>query len=428
MSDPARSVARPSARALSVSELTRIIHGELKALGSLAVEGEVSRVARATSGHLYFDLKDEGSKVACKLWKGKIKDALRFDLQEGSKVVAHGELDVYPPQGSYSLIVARLEPAGLGELLARLERLKHELRERGWFDRKRSIPAFPRRIGVVTSREGAAFQDILSIRSSRWSGFPMLLAHTAVQGPGAAQQIAQALARMDQAEVDVILLARGGGSLEDLWAFNELPVAEAIWNCRTPVVCGVGHESDLTLADLVCDLRAATPTDAARRTIPEREWLVRELERAWSHLSTAIDQRFERASERLERARRLAATAPLERRQAELAALGERLARRSSARALEQRGGRLLRAGTVLAHRLSARAREALERLNLSQARLEAFSHRRVLERGYSITRGPDGAILRSASGLLPGAALETEFAQGWARSRVEDSAAPDGV
>ena len=257
-------------RPFTVGELTAEIRARVDEIGRVAVEGELSSLKRHTSGHVYFDLKDEGARIACVIWRSRVSRALRFEPEDGVQVVAHGRLDVYPPRGSYSLIVERLEPRGVGALLLQLERLKEELRGKGWFDRSRRLPAMPRMIGVVTSRDGAALRDFLRTRSLRWKGYPVRLCHAPVQGPGAAAEIAEAIDRLDASGVDVIVLCRGGGALEDLWAFNERPVAEAVWRAGVPVVSGIGHESDTTLVDLVADHRAHTPTAAAQTVVPER--------------------------------------------------------------------------------------------------------------------------------------------------------------
>ncbi|NUP98172.1 MAG: exodeoxyribonuclease VII large subunit, partial [Planctomycetaceae bacterium] len=289
-------------RAWSVSQLTQRIRGLLEGLGRVSVEGEVSGGRPAASGHVYFDLKDLDAKVACVIWRSAVATALRQPLREGDKVVVHGKVEVYGPRGGYQIIVQRVEPAGLGTLLAQLERLKQDLKERGWLDRRRPIPALPERVGVVTSRDGAAFQDFLRTRSQRWPLYPVVLSHTPVQGANAAQLIAAAIRRVAASGVDVVVVTRGGGSIEDLWAFNELAVAEAIWECPVPVVSGVGHETDTTLCDLVADLRAHTPTDAATQVIPDRRELVEALERGEGHLLDALQSQLEGRRERLERA------------------------------------------------------------------------------------------------------------------------------
>ncbi len=439
--------ARPSAAGvLSVTALTRRIGAALDGLGRVAVEGEVSKVQRAASGHVYFELKDLDSKVACAIWRSQVASALRFDLREGAQVIAHGKLDVYGPKGGYSLIVQRLEPAGLGALLAKLEALKQELRTRGWFDRKRAIPHWPRCIGLVTSRDAAAFADFLRTRSQRWAGYPLRFTHTAVQGQGAAAQVARAIERLDASGVDVICVVRGGGALEDLWAFNELAVAEAIWNSRAPVVSGVGHETDTTLCDLVADQRAHTPTDAAQRVIPDRAEVLERIERAGARMGQALDGALARAQERVARA----ANSPvlrdplriLELRRREVTALEARLGA-SLARRLERESARveaaqraLVRAGPQqqlstrqtrvelasaalprAARRLGERVHEVLER---SHARLEALSPLAVLGRGYSITRiKGQSAPLTRALDARPDDELETRTADGVVSSRV---------
>ncbi len=439
--------ARPGASGvLSVTALTRRIGAALEGLGRVAVEGEVSKVQRAASGHVYFELKDLDAKVSCAIWRSQVASALRFDLREGAQVIAHGKLDVYAPKGGYSLIVQRLEPAGLGALLAQLEALKADLRERGWFERKRELPRWPRCVGLVTSRDAAAFADFLRTRTQRWPGYPLRFTHTAVQGQGAAAQIARAIERLDASGVDVICVVRGGGSLEDMWAFNERAVAEAIWNSRAPVVSGVGHETDTTLCDLVADQRAHTPTDAAQRVIPDRAELLERLERGAARMGQALDTALARAHERVERAAASPALRdPLrivELRTRELAALqsrlGASLSRRIDTRAarLEAAQRALLRAGPQqqlalrhtrvelvsaalprAARRLGERAHEALERAG---GRLEALSPLAVLQRGYSITRlKGHAAPLGRAADARAGDELETRTADGVVCSRV---------
>jgi len=454
--DPFGAEAQPApeadpGRVLTVSELSRTIQSALHALGRVRVEGEISRVTRAASGHLYFDLKDLDAKLACTIWRSALPSALRFELEEGQRVVAHGKLDVWAPRGSYSLIVQRLEPRGLGALLLELEQLKESLRARGWFERHRPLPRIPRRVVVVTSRDGAALQDFLRTRTQRWPGFPARLVHTLVQGKGAAREIAAAIARADadcDPQRDVIAVIRGGGSLEDLWAFNELPVAEAVWNAKTPLVSGVGHQTDTTLIDLVADLRAHTPTDAAQSVIPARAELVERLDTARARLDEATARVFEVRQERLRhlgrapglsdaqrafalRRERLASLADALRRElrrrladasGRLATARSRLWRASPLQHLAQRASRL----ELLHERLRSGAARRLDReqrgLALQLARLESLAPQRVLERGFTITRraGVRGA-LDSAAGLAPGELLETQFAAGTVRSRVTE-------
>ena len=222
-------------------------------------------------------------------------------LEDGARVVCHGSLDVYPPYGKHSLIVDRVEARGLGALLAELERLKAQLRDEGLFDRKRPLPRLPRVVGVVTSRDADAWRDFLRTRSLRWSGFPVRLAHSRVQGQAAAREIAGAIEHLDRSGVDVIVVCRGGGAIEDLWCFNDEAVARAAFAASVPVVSGVGHETDTTLIDHVADHRAHTPTDAAQTVIPDRRALEDALQRA-AYLGDAVERALERREERLARA------------------------------------------------------------------------------------------------------------------------------
>lgn len=447
---PARAEGGP--HLYSVSELTREIKASLERLGRVSVEGEVTRITQAASGHVYFDLKDIDAKIACTIWKSQVASALRFELAEGMQVIAHGRLDVFGPRGTYSLNVQRLEQKGLGALLAELEELKRELRARGWFDRRRPLPKMPHMIGVVTSRDGAAFQDFLRTRSLRWPLYPVRLAHTSVQGAGAAREIAAAIARLDRSGVDVIVVCRGGGSLEDLWAFNERVVAEAVWNTSVPVVSGVGHETDVTLCDLVADHRAHTPTDAAQTVLPDRAALLSDLERTQNYMMQAIDavmatreERLERAvrsralrdaawildtrSEALERHRRalkISVASALKRAELRLAEASGRLQRESPALRLERSSSRLFALGPRLAAAVRAPLVAEEQRLDLAERSLTTTSPFQVLARGYSITRRAESpAPLTSAAGLKPGETIETRLSQGWILSRVEQSGEP---
>lgn len=442
--DPA---ARPAQKLYKVAELTRVIKTRLEDLGRVAVEGEVTRVMQASSGHLYFELKDLDAKISCTIWKSQVASAVRFPLKEGMQVVAHGKLDVYAPRGTYSLNVAKLEQAGLGAQLAKLEELKARLKSEGWFDRHRPLPKMPRIVGVVTSRDGAAFQDFLRTRSLRWPLYPVRLAHTLVQGPAAAAEIAAAIARLDASGVDVIVVCRGGGSLEDLWSFNELAVLEAIRNASVPVVSGIGHETDVTLADLVADHRAHTPTDAAQTVIPDRAALVERLERAGNHLLEAIDMLVVDREQRLARAansptlrdpkwildvrrQRLVAAgramqsnlaARLARARSSLDRSAVRLQRQSPVVVLERMSARVERLAPRLDRALQGPLELAQQKLALAERSLVATSPFNVLARGYSITRRVgDKTPLGDANAVKPGEKLETRLASGVVISTVE--------
>ena len=335
----------------------------------------------------------------------------------------------------------------MGELLANLERLKQDLYQRGWFDRARPLPVRPRCIGLVTSRDADALRDFLRTRSLRWPGYPVRFVHTRVQGPGAAQEIAQAIERLDDGEVDVICVVRGGGSLEDLWAFNELPVVQAVWNCSVPVVSGVGHESDTTLIDHVSDHRAHTPTNAGESVIPDKGVLLDRLERAGAYMESAMQRHLrEREStlERLAMRPSLASAAgflhaPLE----ALERLSARLQRGAIAHGQEA-AKRLERLATGLERQSPAARLSALEaRLNAQAPRLgramqvamdqresklkeldrtlAAISPLGVLERGYSIVQTPEG-VVRDGADLAEGQQVAITFARGKAAARIESA------
>lgn len=416
---------------IPVSRLTRAIAERLAAFGPVAVEGEVGGLRRPGSGHVYFGLKEGGAVLSCAIWRSRLERALTFDLEEGARVVCHGRLDVYAPRGTYSLMVERVERRGVGELLARLEALKSELRGRGWFDRRRRLPVLPTTVGVVTSRDADGWRDFLRTRTLRWPLYPLRLAHTRVQGAGAADGIAQAVARLDASGVDVICLVRGGGSLEDLWCFNERAVAEAVWGASVPVVTGVGHESDVTLADLVADHRAHTPTDAAQTVIPDREALSRDLERRGAYLVEAVDRRLAAREERLVAlARRLplAGPRPMERHAARMERLGAALERQSPGARLAALELALATLGPRLVQGVGAATLPRQRRLELAGRTLEAVSPFAVLGRGYSITRrAAGGPPLLRAGELAAGERVETRLAEGALLSEVLEVRGEEG-
>ena len=457
--DPPKSAAPKDEEspAFTVSQLTREIEKRLAQLGRIRVEGEVAGLRRASSGHVYFDLKEESALISCVVWRGQAKRALPSSFEEGMQVLVRGKLDVYAPHGRYKLIVDRVEPLGGGALLAKLEELKQELKSAGMLDRSRPLPKFPRRIGVVTSRDGAALRDFLRTRSLRWPAYPVRLIHTLVQGPGADLEIASAIDRLDQSGVDVIVVTRGGGSLQDLWCFNERSVADAIWRSSVPVVSAVGHESDTSLSDLVADFRAHTPTDAAQTVFPDRAELFERIARAGNRLvESAHDQIAERELqlERLASSRGLADPAAMLRER--VSALRETRSRlelqvrgrleharerlQTSLSALERQSPSLRLARSfarveLLGEKLSVSGDHTLsrarQRLELAARSLESISPLAVLGRGYSITsRATDktgASVLLDAEQLSEGELLETRLLRGSVVSRtVEVRPAPD--
>ncbi len=310
---------------LSVSALTGLIKGTLaEAFPALWVKGELTGFKRYGSGHLYFSLKDSGAVLACVMWKGRT-GRLAFEPQDGLEVEAFGAISVYEPQGRYQLVVDEMRPAGVGALLLALEELKKQLAAEGLFDtaRKRPLPRFPTRVGLVTSPSGAAVRDLVTVLRARWPSIGIVLAPVRVQGEGAAREIAEAIERFDRyGRVDLLIVGRGGGSLEDLWAFNEEPVVRAIAACRLPVISAVGHEVDVTLADFAADVRAATPSNAAELAVPSREEMAQQVAQWNDRLGRAARQS---AAERRRRLDALTARYGFRRQEEALAHLQQRV-------------------------------------------------------------------------------------------------------
>ncbi len=501
--EPGRPAAtrRPAPGPITVSQLTGLVRGILAQHlpATLHVVGELSNVSQPGSGHLYFTLKDDASEVRCVMWKSDAT-RVRFALRDGLEVIATGSVDVYESRGQYQLYVRTLEPRGVGALELAFRQLREKLDREGLFDpaRKKPLPRFPRRVVVVTSPAGAAIRDILQILRRRFPCVSIFVFPVRVQGEGAAAEIAAAIRAVNRhasaiGGLDVMIVGRGGGSIEDLWAFNEEVVARAIAASRIPVVSAVGHEVDVTISDLVADLRAPTPSAAAEIVVPvlhevlatladhERtllrqarhavevsasrlealachEWLCAPLTRLGRYA-----QRIDETAGRLNLAitRRLAATArevhrcetvlatirPEAYLQRQLRGLTEATHRLRQAmahaalrceRRLSAAGARLfacspqgrIERGALgvgqLEHRLTRgvqnRLAMARQQVDSLAARLESVSHRRVLARGYSITRRlPRGTLVRTAADVKTGDRVSTETADGTFESRVLD-------
>lgn len=387
-------------QAWTVGELTERIKNLIeseRALQDVWLAGEISNFARASSGHLYFTLKDSQAAINCVMWRSAAA-RLGWKPRQGDAVLAHGRVSVYAAQGRYQLYVDHLQPAGLGELHARFEALRERLRAEGLFDleRKRPLPAFPRVLGVVTSPQAAALRDVLQVLRRRYPLVRVLLAPTLVQGAQAPPQIVAALQTLDaRDDVDTILLVRGGGSLEELWAFNDERVARAVAACRHPVLSGVGHETDFTIADFVADQRAPTPSAAAELAVPDQAELRERVVAGAGQLQASIERRLDRARRAL---------------QAQQRAL-QRLSPQDRVNAHRQQVDDLTgRAARALAHSL------ALYRSRLAgiEARLAALSPLATLERGYAIVRrADDGALVRSVKQVASGDALAIRVQDG---------------
>jgi exodeoxyribonuclease VII large subunit len=436
-------------RALTVSQLTERIQGVLETeFLDVWVEGEVSNLKLASSGHWYFSLKDDQAQVRAVVWRTDAR-LIRFRPRDGMKVLARGQLRVYPPRGEYQLAVQLLEPLGKGSLQQAFEELKQKLEREGLFDpaRKRPLPMLPRRIGVVTSPTGAVLRDILRVLRSRYANLEVLVYPALVQGEGAAAEIAHGIRALNRiAGLDVILLARGGGSLEDLWAFNEEAVARAIAASRIPTLSAVGHETDFTIADFVADLRAATPSAAAERVVQAKQELEARVVALGERRDAALRLRLARVRARVEGAAAHRVFAAERGRLRVLAQRTDELARRSQALVLRgvERGrahARRLRERLEafrLDRQLAAR-RERLElqrerlgvlfraeagrqraRLGALAASLDGLSPLAVLGRGYALVWDEArGRLVRSAAEVAPGAALRIRLHEGGLRASV---------
>jgi exodeoxyribonuclease VII large subunit len=441
----------PGRSIYTVSRLNKEVRALLeRGLGVLWVEGELSNFSQPSSGHWYFSLKDRESQVRCAMFRLK-NASLGFTPKAGQQVIARGRVSLYEPRGEYQLIVDHLEEAGLGALQREFERLKAKLAAEGLFasERKRGLPRFPRRIGLVTSPTGAAVRDVLNILARRFPPAAVLVYPTAVQGAAAAPAIVQALQLASaRADCDVLIVARGGGSLEDLWAFNDERVARAIRACAVPVVAGIGHEVDFTIADFAADVRAPTPSGAAELAAPDRMECLQALSRMAARMNACmrrelrlVSSRFANVGTRLKQAHpglRLAHQAQ------RLDDLEQRLT--GAARVvLHMRRHRLNDAFTTLIqhsperlvreyHRrhegLDSRLRRAVNeylsrrahRVDLAQRTLKAAGPEATLARGFAVVTRADGTLVTDARSVSPGEQIRARLARGSLRARVTGS------
>jgi exodeoxyribonuclease VII large subunit len=391
---------------LTVSELTARIKDLLEGgFPSVWVSGEVSNFSRPQSGHCYFTLKDDLAQIRAVIWRGTASK-LKFDLADGLEILCRGHLDVYAPRGSYQLVVDEIEPKGVGALELALRKLREKLSAEGLFDpaRKRSLPPFPRRLAFVTSPTGAAVRDFLEVLRRRWRGVDVLIIPARVQGEGAAAEIVagiRAANRLTPAP-DVLIVGRGGGSLEDLWSFNEEAVVRAIAASRIPTVSAVGHEIDVTLADLAADVRALTPSEAAERVVPAAEDLMARLTQHRTRLRIASLRQLALAESRL---KGLVAQRPFRR---PFDVIHDR-SRRLDELALQGAAG------------LRGLLHDRQRRFANLAGKLQSLSPLAVLERGYTITQeARTGDVIRSAGQLRVGQSVSTRFVDGTITSLVE--------
>ncbi len=445
----------PERQVLSVSQLNRRVRQLLETQFPLLwVEGELTNLARPSSGHWYFTLKDDRAQVRCAMFRQR-NQPVGFAPQNGQQVVVRGRIGLYENRGDYQLIVEHMEPAGFGALQRRFDELKAKLQAEGLFAlaRKRPLPRFPRRLGVITSPSGAALRDILQVLARRFPALPILVFPTLVQGAEAADQIVAALTAANRrADCDVLILSRGGGSLEDLWPFNEERVARAIAASAIPVICGVGHETDITIADLVADLRAPTPSAAAELATPDglelaaafatsERWLTQHMQRRLQTLARqlhALHKRLRHPRETLARQSQHLDHLELRLTRAMAAQLRERRARLERASARQHRVHpqlRIDRCARALAH-LGSRATAGIQHiiatrhkdLSAASALLQAVSPLNTLARGYAIVRDREGRVVRHSATLEPADKLAVTLGDGAFDCTVDSVRKEDAV
>jgi exodeoxyribonuclease VII large subunit len=437
----------------SVASLTGEIHRLLsRSFDGIKVAGEISGWKVWTSGHAYFTLKDQQAQIRCVLFRNNLR-YLRFKPQDGVAVIVRGSVEVRAERGEYQLLVSGMEQQGLGRLYELFEQLKEKLRAEGLFDEsiKRPLPAYPRRIGIVTSPQGAVIRDMLSVLRRRWSGLHIRLYPTPVQGSGSVEGIVAGLRWFsDSGWPEVVIVGRGGGSLEDLWSFNDERVARAIASSSVPVVSAVGHETDFTIADFAADLRAPTPSAAAELVVPERDEIILRVERAHQRASRAVHFRLSQLARRLEqrgidRSRRLLElrihrgqqrtdeldyemrthlARVLRLRKQRWQQLDARLRARDLRVRMAKAGERLRAASQQLAVALRRRLDQASARQAPLALQLEALCPLRVLERGYSIVQTPDGRIVKRAADAPAGTSIHVRMHEGRLEAEVRESRA----
>ena len=390
---------------VSVTQLTgyiKLLLDRDEILSQTCVRGELSNYKIHSSGHHYFTLKDEGAVISCVLFRSDAM-RLRFRPESGMKVILTGRVSLFPRSGQYQLYVSHMQPDGAGDLAVAFEQLKQKLQAQGLFDaaHKKPLPRYPERVALVTSPTGAAVRDMIRILGRRWPLASVLVCPVRVQGEGAAEEIAAMLELVDAAELaDVIITGRGGGSLEDLWAFNEEIVARAIYRCKTPVISAVGHEPDVTIADFAADVRAATPSNGAELAVCDRTELRALLEQQARRMEKAQERRLELLRQRLRR-------------------LSERPVLRSPEGSLQQKELLL----ELLRQRLERAAAAAVEKRQRQFAalsgRLDALSPLKVLARGYAVATRQE-QVLHSVAQLSPGEEIRLRLADGTAFCAVE--------
>ncbi len=389
---------------LSVTELTSEIRFQLSnQFSNIWVSGEVSGLTRPGSGHQYFTLKDKTSQISGIIWRSTA-ERMKFKIENGLDLVCFGDVDVYPQRGNYQLIVRQAQPMGEGALQLAFRQLHHKLKAEGLFDaqHKRRLPAFPRRIALITSPSGAAIRDFLQVLNRRWPNMEVIILPVKVQGDGSAREICRAIHSIKRFRQppDVVVLTRGGGSIEDLWSFNEEAVCRAIFDCQTPVVCGVGHEIDVTLADLTADVRALTPSEAAERITPNRPEVLDQLHAIRRRMQTRLVAKHHSYSQKLA----VLATNPV------LTKPFRRL--QLTAQELDRIEAQMFRA---MQHKLT-QCQHATQQMT---AKLEAINPLSVLARGYSFTSDENGKLVTDSKDINIHDTIITRLANGELVSKV---------
>ena len=382
----------------TVSEITRGIRTSLEhKFSNIDVLGEISNVRKPSSGHIYLTLKDKNSQLQAVVFRNSAS-RIKFELKDGMEVVSFGSVTVYEPRGQYQLIINKIEPKGIGALQLAFQQLKEKLEKEGLFDHahKKDIPFIPKKIGIVTSPTGAAIKDILNIIDRRFANVEILIYPVKVQGEGAAQEIAEAITELNNySDIDVIISGRGGGSLEDLWAFNEEIVARSIYNSKIPVISAVGHEIDLTIADLVADKRALTPSEAGELVVPRKDLLIEKTEKFKTRLLQSLTGKLRLSKEKL-----------------------DRIANSYVIRQPFDKFNRWQQRLDDFAQRLNLNITHALnterEKLSGIAGKLESLSPLNVLKRGYTITtRQEDNKSLRDIKNLSKGDKIKSNLSKG---------------
>lgn len=400
-----KPIAATADDALTISEVTlRIKQAVESSLSSMWVAGEITDIARPRSGHLYFTLKDEHAQLRGVMWRS-VAERLPFDLDDGQSVLCFGDVEVYAARGTVQMVVRKCQPQGMGALQLALAQLQAKLESEGLFaaERKRPLPRLPRKIAVITSPTGAAIRDFLQAAASRHAGIEIVLIPASVQGPGSVEALVAGIAAAHRLtpRPDVLIVSRGGGSLEDLWSFNDERFVRALARSRIPTVSAVGHEIDVTLSDLVADVRALTPTDAASRVLPDREVLVDVLEALSAIMRRSLFQRIDSSRQRLS----WIESRPIFRNPFELVLNRSRLVDE-----LDERSRTLM-------WRRIEQQRSRLQRL---AAAVSALSPLDVLARGYSVTQNEQDAVVRSVSDVQPGQVLRSRVTDGVIESIVK--------